>query len=165
MCACSLDSAKADVLVKLVEDYSDDLFDRNVRGYLKKSNPINRDIMATSSGDLSPYFVYMNNGITITCEKFDFSPTDSSPLLNIKNAQIVNGQQTSKSLFQAKAEGKLKDDVKVLVRIVETTNPKLLAEIVEATNSQTRVTSRDLHSNDEIQKLIQKTFACERILL
>lgn len=149
-------SVKADVLVSVAENHGDNLFERNVRGYLRKSNPINKDIILTSSGDFSPYFIYMNNGITITCEKFEFSPTDSSPILKIHNAQIVNGQQTTRSLLQAKNSGLLKPDVKVLVRIVETTDSNLLSEIIEATNSQTKVTSRDLHSNDEHQKLIEQ---------
>jgi len=100
--------------------------------------------------------VYMNNGITMTCESFKHSPTSNSPLLEIKNAQIVNGQQTVRSLHEASKSKELKPDVKVLIRIVETDNPELLMQIIEATNSQTRVTSRDLHSNDEIQKLIEE---------
>jgi hypothetical protein len=46
-----------------------------------------------------------------------------------------------------------------LVRIVETKDPVLLRQIIEATNSQTRVTPRDLHSNDEVQKLIEQHLA------
>jgi len=71
----------------------------------------------------------------------------------------VNGQQTARSLHKASISKALKPDTKVLVRIVETKDPELLLQIIEATNSQTRVTSRDLHSNDQIQKLIEQHFA------
>lgn len=144
-------------LADLVEAKGDELFEKNVRGFLKKTNPINKEIIRSCSTDVSPYFVYMNNGITFTCEKYDFTPLESSPKVNLKNAQIVNGQQTSRSILQAKNEGKLKSDVKVLIRIVETSNDIVLPQIVQATNSQTKVTSRDLHSNDEVQRLIERS--------
>ncbi len=150
-----LGAAKGHALAQLVEENGDRLFEKNVRGFLKKSNPINKGIIRSATTDTSPYFVYMNNGVTITCEKYSFSPVDSSPNLSLKNAQIVNGQQTVRSLAQAQKEKILKEDVRVLIRIVETTNADLLPQIVEATNSQTKVTSRDLHSNDEIQRLIE----------
>ncbi|MFA5132075.1 MAG: AIPR family protein [Candidatus Paceibacterota bacterium] len=146
----------AEELVRLVEENRDDLFERNVRGYLGSNKNLNKNIIQTASGKDSPYFVYMNNGVTMTCERFTHAPTTSSPLLEIINAQIVNGQQTVRSLHEASQMRDLKSDVKVLVRIVETTNSDLLDQIIEATNSQTKVTSRDLHSNDEIQKLIEE---------
>lgn len=149
-------AVEANDLVSLVDTYGDDLFERNVRGLLKSNNEVNKSIFQTATGQESPYFIYMNNGLTITCEKFTHTPITNSPTLKISNAQIVNGQQTARSLYKAFKEKKLKSDVKVLVRLVETTDPELLMQIVEATNSQTKVTSRDLHSNDHIQKLIER---------
>lgn len=148
-------AVEAQDLASLVEEHGDDLFESNVRGYLRQANQVNKSIMKTASGDKSPYFVYMNNGLTITCDRFSHAPIQNSPVLDVSNAQIVNGQQTARSVHTAFKTKKLKPDVKVLVRIVETTDRDLLMEIVEATNSQTKVTSRDLHSNDEIQKLIE----------
>jgi hypothetical protein len=146
-------------LASLIEKHGDNIFERNVRGYLKQSNPVNQGIFETATGKWSPYFVYMNNGLTITCDKFSHAPITNSPVLDVENAQIVNGQQTARSLYKASLSKKLKPDVKVLVRIVETKNQELLLQIVEATNTQTRVTSRDLHSNDQIQKLIEQHLA------
>ncbi|MBP6857660.1 MAG: AIPR family protein [Candidatus Pacebacteria bacterium] len=148
-------AVEAQILASLVEQYGNDLFEKNVRGFLG-SNSLNKNIIRTATTEQSPYFVYMNNGITLTCERFTHSPTSNSPLLEIKNAQIVNGQQTVRSLHQASKSDELKPDVKVLIRIVETTNADLLNQIIEATNSQTKVTSRDLHSNDEVQRLIEE---------
>lgn len=146
---------EAQDLAQLVEKYGNDLFEKNVRGYLG-SKPINKSIYTSATSDSSPYFVYMNNGITITCSRFSHTPIQNSPLLEITNGQIVNGQQTIRSLHQAYKTKELKPDVKVLVRLVETTDAELLAKIIEATNTQTRVTSRDLRSNDEMQKLIEQ---------
>ena len=148
-------AVEAKDLVELVKKHGDDLFERNVRGFLGSKN-LNKNIIRTAITSQSPYFVYMNNGLTITCTKFTHSPTQNSPSLEITNVQIVNGQQTVRSLFQADKTKELKSDVKVLVRVVETSDSDLLAQIIEATNSQTKVTPRDLHSNDEIQKLIER---------
>lgn len=152
-------AVEAKDLAAIIEEHSDRIFERNVRGYLKQSNPVNQGIFETATGVSSPYFVYMNNGLTITCDKFSHAPISNSPRLEVENAQIVNGQQTARSLHKASILKTLKPDAKVLVRIVETKNPELLLQIVEATNSQTKVTSRDLHSNDQIQKLIEQHFA------
>ncbi len=152
-----LGAVEGSVLADLVGQYGDDLFERNVRGYLKKGNPINRQIIATASGKSSPYFIYMNNGVTMTCKKYSYSPLQNSPTLKLEDAQIVNGQQTVRSIFDAKKRKKLKEDVKVLVRIVETNEKEILSEIIEATNSQSKVTSRDLHSNDHVQKQIERS--------
>ncbi len=146
---------EAKTLVDLVNQHGDDLFERNVRGYLG-SKSLNRNIIKTASDKNSPYFVYMNNGITMTCQKFTYNPIRNSPVLDVVNAQIVNGQQTARALYQANKSEELKGDVKVIIRIVETMEQDLLNQIVEATNSQTRVTSRDLHSNDYTQKLIEQ---------
>ncbi len=143
-------------LASLIEEHGDDLFERNVRTYLRQNNIVNKGIFRTATSLQSPYFVYMNNGLTLTCKKFSYTPVQNSPVLEIENVQIVNGQQTARSLYDAGKGKKLKDNVRVLVRIVETTDPRLLMQIIEATNSQSKVTSRDLHSNDEIQKLIEQ---------
>lgn len=148
-------------IAKLVEQYRDNLFEKNVRGFLKKHNPINKQIINSASGDQSPYFLYLNNGITITCQSNSHTPAKESPNLDIKSGQIVNGQQTARSIYQAYLEKKLNQDIKVMVRVLETSNKNILPKIIEATNSQTKVTSRDLHSNDEIQRLIEHALSAK----
>jgi hypothetical protein len=88
-------AVEAKDLAALIKKHGDNIFERNVRGYLKQSNPVNQSIMTTAAGESSPYFVYMNNGLTITCDKFSHTPINNSPCLKIENAQIVNGQQTA----------------------------------------------------------------------
>lgn len=152
--------AEAAVVAKIVEDNGNFIFERNVRGYLGKQK-LNERIYETATNQDSPYFVYMNNGITITCTNFTHAPVTESPTLDIKNAQIVNGQQTARSLHRAWKEGKLRQGTKVLVRVVESSDHDLLMKIVDSTNSQTKVTSRDLHSNDDIQRLIEKSLVAQ----
>jgi AIPR protein len=135
----------------------DDAFNENVRVY-QKSNKINKRIRATAISDTNYEFWYLNNGITIVCEKCDFIPT-RSPRVTLTNFQIVNGGQTTHSLFDAYRENKEKlENVLLLVRICETRDSKISEKISETTNSQTPVNTRDLHANDEIQKKIEEEF-------
>ncbi|WP_199782540.1 AIPR family protein, partial [Cronobacter dublinensis] len=120
---------------------------------------INRRIIETALSERSPLFWYLNNGITITCDSFSYIKGKRAPLVELKNIQIVNGGQTSNALFEASlnAEEKL-EDVLILVRIIETKSQPVSLAIAESTNSQTPIKSRDLRSNDDIQKKLEEAF-------
>lgn len=151
-----LGKVQGKVIAELREKNGDLLFDKNVRGYLARSrNEVNRGIYDSATGHQSPFFFYLNNGVTITCSDFTYSPTSESPHVHAKNIQIVNGGQTTNSLFEASRVKDLKEDVYVLVRLIRIDDPDLLSKIIATTNSQTAVNSRDLHSNDEIQRVIE----------
>lgn len=79
----------------------------------------------------------------------------SSPNIKMYGLQIVNGGQTTNTIYEAYKKEVLKQDVSVLVKIIQTEDRDILQKITEATNSQTLVRSRDLHSNDPIQKNIE----------
>ncbi|MBK9924159.1 MAG: AIPR family protein [Anaerolineales bacterium] len=151
-------------LVKLIQDPSDennvidDVFNENVRVY-QPGNKINKRIRATALSETNHEFWYLNNGITIVCEKCDFVPS-RSPRVTLTNFQIVNGGQTTHTLFDAYKENKEKlENVLLLVRICETRDNKISEKISETTNSQTPVNTRDLHANDEIQRKLEEEFS------
>lgn len=137
----------------------EEIFNDNVRVYLSRTNKINRKIIEAATSDDSPLFWYLNNGITITCDSFSYLKGKRAPIVEIKNIQIVNGGQTSNALFEASqiAVDKL-DDVLVLVRIIETKSQPVSLAIAESTNSQTPIKTRDLRSNDDIQKKLEEAF-------
>jgi len=104
-------------------------------------------------------FWYLNNGITITCDSFSYQPGTRAPVVSLDNVQVVNGGQTSNALFEAYQEQPDKlQNVLVLARIYETKARDITADIAEATNSQTPINTRDLRSNDEIQKKLEESF-------
>jgi hypothetical protein len=78
----------------------------------------------------------------------------------IKNFQIVNGGQTTHSLFEAYKKDKNKvKNIYLLVRIcVAKKHPGLAEMIGESTNNQIPIGSRDLKANDVIQKKLQDEF-------
>src|SRR5260370_13493417 len=152
-------------LIKLVEDpknpvrINEDAFNDNARIYFKLKNQINKNIFDTALSDENYEFWYLNNGITIICDECNYTPNQRSPKVLLKNFQIVNGGQTTHSLFEAYQEDMAKiDDVLVLVRICQTKNRRISEKISETTNSQTPVHSRDLRSNERIQKYLEDEF-------
>lgn len=148
-----------------ISDYSvlqhheilEDAFEDNVRIYLKQRSKINRNIKETALSDEAHRFFYFNNGITITCAHFDYPKQRRSPIIELEDLQVVNGSQTIHALLDAFKENLNQfDNMDILCRIYETRNSALSIDIAEYTNSQNPVKSRDIRSNDYVQKKLEK---------
>lgn len=145
-------------IAQLRDEEGEDLFDQNVRGF-KGLNDVNKAIRETAeSEETGPLFFYLNNGITIICKKMKWLDKEESPEIEVEDLQIVNGGQTTRTLWRAYQSGKLNKNVSLLIKIIETDEEKLLDNVTEATNTQNPVSSRDLRSNDYIQKQIEDVF-------
>lgn len=149
-------------IAKLVNSHPDGtVFDMNIRQYLGTRGTVNRDILETASGAKGYEFWFLNNGITIVCDKFDAVYDPDNPILKITNLQIVNGCQTASTLGNALSAGILKKDVNVIVRVYETNDDNLVGKIVLTTNNQNHITSRNLRANDSIQIHLEDAFAMQ----
>lgn len=143
----------------IIEDEKGFAFDLNIRKYLGNLGTVNRDIKETcSSEDTSYLFWFLNNGITIVCDKVDPVTDPDNPHMKIENLQIVNGCQTSSSLAIAENEGLLKDDTNVILKIFETSDLGLVDKVVLTTNNQNKITNRNLRANDKIQRDFERAF-------
>lgn len=153
-------SVPASEIAKLVNDNPDgSIFDLNIRRFLGTRGGVNKEILATCSSVAGSYeFWFLNNGITIICDQFDPVTDPDNPHIKLKNLQIVNGCQTATTLALAQREGVLAPDVRVLTRIYETTDEKLLSKIVLTTNNQNQIKSRDLWANDPVQLDMEEGF-------
>lgn len=134
----------------------DSIFDLNVRPFYGTKGKVNRDILATCATDDAIRFWFLNNGVTMVCDTFDFNRDPDEPLVKIVNAQIVNGCQTTVTLREAYEEGTLDPRVKLLLRVYATKNEGLVEKITLTTNNQNKVTDRDLRANDPVQRDIEK---------
>lgn len=135
------------------------LFDDNLRIFLGVKGGYNSAIIETATSGDNYLFWYLNNGITITCKNFSYNKSHISPVLSLDEFQIVNGAQTSHSLFEAYREnpGKL-DDVALLVRVYATDRPDIAERVAVATNSQARIQGRDLRANTGVLKKLELAF-------
>lgn len=153
-------SVPASEIAKLVNDNPDgSIFDLNIRRFLGTRGSVNKDILSTCSKVETSYeFWFLNNGITIICDQFDPVTDPDNPHIKLRNLQIVNGCQTATTLALAQRGGILAQDVRVLTRIYETTDPNLVSRIVLTTNNQNQIKSRDLWANDPVQIDMEEGF-------
>ena len=133
-------------------------FEDNVRVYLTHRSKVNKQILKTLLEN-SHRFFYFNNGITITCDRFQYSANQQAPVIVLENLQVVNGGQTIHAFFDAfEKDPATLASVQLLCRIYETTNAGLGSEIAQATNTQTPVKTRDIRSIDITQIKLEKEF-------
>jgi len=94
-------------------------------------------------------FWFYNNGVTFVCDEYSFRSLEDT-VVKMRNAQIINGCQTVMSLYHSGRE--LKDDVEVLVRIIEKEQDlDFFRRITLFANSQNAVRPADLVGTDTIQ--------------
>lgn len=149
-------TCKGKELAKTYNDYRERIFQQNVRYSLGiRSKSINRQILETATHEERGInFWYFNNGITIICKEINVAA--SGKVVNLHNAQIINGAQTTYALYEAYRKGTLRDDVEILIRAIATDDRNFIENVTLYTNSQNAIRLRDLCSNDEIQFKIQK---------
>lgn len=159
-------SVTADQIVELIRHPTDrdqvnwDIFHENLRRYLGQGNSVNDVIFKTAISDTSYKFWYLNNGIAIVCTRYEYVPGRANPKISLIDPQIVNGCQTSNVLFEVSKEHPQKlSQIEVLVRIYATADEVIGRQIALATNTQSRIVSRDLKANDPIQFKIESALA------
>jgi hypothetical protein len=130
------------------------LFESNVRDYLGEVL-INRDIRGTLERKVTAAdedFWWLNNGVTILATHATVVGKD----LAIENVQIVNGLQTTETIYQhfsQTAPGP--DDRAILIKILLTADEGTRSRIVKATNYQNTVDLSSLRGLDKIQQDIE----------
>jgi hypothetical protein len=122
------------ILIKEDGQLRRSLFYSNVRDYLGRKGSVNSEIEETIR-KFPELFLLCNNGITIVCSDFD---QIKDKLVKIENPQIVNGCQTSYTIFNLR-ESKNIGKVQLLVRIISTENLIISNKIVRGTNKQNQV--------------------------
>ncbi len=158
---CWVLSMRGDKIAELFEKAGIRLFARNVRGYLGQRPPVN-EAMRETLQDQPDRFFYYNNGITILCDEAEKKSHEGREALHIKHPQIINGQQTTRTL--AKHPG-LAANASVLVKVIAAKQRSsedaqfnnLLSSIVAGTNFQSPIKQSDLRSNDRIQVALERS--------
>ncbi|AMV35270.1 AIPR protein [Pirellula sp. SH-Sr6A] len=138
------------------------LFARNIRGYMGEKTSVNQGMVATLESEPEKFFFY-NNGITIVCDAAERKGAQGRDLLRVDNPQIINGQQTTRTLA---AHAKLAEKASVLVKVIVVPRDNnqrdgfdgLISAIVAGTNWQNAIKQSDLMSNDRRQIEIERAF-------
>ncbi|WFP48955.1 AIPR family protein [Methylomonas sp. EFPC3] len=129
------------------------LFDSNVRAFLG-GNLVNVDIAQTLANPLAPNFWWLNNGVTILAT----SASLVGKTLKLKDIQIVNGLQTTESIYRhyATSPSQQEDRRSLLVKVIVSQEESVRDQVIRATNNQSLVEPAALHATDRIQRNIEE---------
>lgn len=152
--------ANAADIFKAFKDYGWRLFDLNLRYEIRNSSVNGEIVNSLRTHRNRKNFHHYNNGLIIVCQHYTVREDD----IRITNAQVINGLQTVKSIYNAVTtkEVDLSDldkDCRVQVKVIRNEQPNFVAEVVQATNNQNPMAPRNLKSNAREQKLLRREFS------
>ena len=135
------------VLAKMYEQWNERLLEQNPRTFLQFIGKINKGIRGTLYHSPECFFSF-NNGISAVADDLEFDPK-SGNITKIRNFQIVNGGQTTASIYNAHFRStNMKVDIDrvfVLVKLSVIQDRKvaddLIPKISVYSNSQNKVPS------------------------
>lgn len=130
------------------------IFEENVRAFLGAENAVNKQIRDTLTNSAAQKrFAILNNGITIISPDVRVQ----NDKVSVDNYQIVNGCQTSNVLFENYSV--LSTDSTLTVKIIEATDPDVIADVVRATNSQSKVDETQFLSFTQFVRRLERYFS------
>lgn len=143
----------ASILSRLYKEYSTRLLEKNVRSFLQFRG-VNRGIRETIRIEPEKFVAY-NNGLTITATNGDITfESGQYKIKSLTDFQIVNGGQTTASIYFTQKDGFDISKVKVMAKInvAKETNDdeleNLISKISNYSNAQSRVSNVDLRSRN-----------------
>lgn len=148
---CYLSVIPGTWLASIYDEYGGRLLEQNVRTFLQVKGKVNKGIRKTITDEPHRFFPY-NNGISATAEAVE-EQVDGGVchVTRIRNLQIVNGGQTTASIFDAMKKDKaLSPQIHVQMKL-SVVRPEVASEIVpkisQYANSQNKVSDSDFFSN------------------
>lgn len=141
----------APILASLYDRYSGRLLEQNVRTFLQARAQVNKGIRTTIMTEPGMFFAY-NNGITATAQEVDTQMTPTGlQIVRMTDLQIVNGGQTTASLFHTQRRDKADLSgifVQMKLSVIDSAQSEtVVPRISEYANTQNRVNAADFFSN------------------
>lgn len=150
------------ILASVYDIYGSRLLEGNVRSFLSAKGKVNKGIRATLLQDPAKFLAY-NNGLSTTATGVITS--GQGPVQNIKqitNLQIVNGGQTTASLYAFMRGEPLKsqnlEDVSVQLKLIVLPQDEaevMVPDIARFANTQNSVQDSDFFSNSPFHVRIE----------
>ncbi|MES2592197.1 MAG: AIPR family protein [Bacteroidota bacterium] len=148
------------ILAKIYDTYRQGLLEKNVRTFLQFKAKVNQGIRETIRKEPDMFFAY-NNGISTTAEKIDIEFEDNVPYITrIENWQVVNGGQTTASIFATSTEkgsdlSKVFVQMKISVVQQKSEMENIVPKISRFANTQTIIKDSDFSSNSDYHIAIE----------
>ncbi|MCX6848238.1 MAG: AIPR family protein [Verrucomicrobia bacterium] len=152
----------APTLARIYGEHGQRLLERNVRAFLGKGKSVNKGIQKTLRDEPHRFLAY-NNGLCCTAAEVNMEPGKDGHvrMKSVRDFQIVNGGQTTASIYHALKVGKVDvSRVMVQMKLTVLTDPAGVAEIVplisQYANSQNKVSGADLGANGAYHHQLQQ---------
>lgn len=155
----------------LYEKYGSRLLEANVRAFLSATGKVNKGIRDTIRDDPERFMAY-NNGIVVVADEASLGKTSDggTGILWLKGMQIVNGGQTTASIYFTKKRfpevdlRRVRVPAKVIIlrSLDSAAEESLISDISRYSNTQNSVKQSDLSANNsfhvELEKLALSTY-------
>jgi hypothetical protein len=145
--------------------YGTTLLEANIRTFLGNKRAVNKGIVETLRKE-PEHFLAFNNGLVLVCDEAAFERTDDGNLglSFMKGLQIVNGGQTTSSIYFASRDDRTIDLSHVMVpaKIIilkasqDEARERLISNVSRYANSQNAVKMSDLSANRPFHRELEK---------
>ena len=152
---------KGSMLAGLYDEYRERLLEKNVRSFLQVKGSVNKGIRDTLKLEPEMFLAY-NNGISVTAEGITLERDDNGKpsIRSVRDMQIVNGGQTTASVFSAMKNGIDLSAVHVQMKLSVISSSDDMDEIVplisKYANTQNKVQVADFSANDPFHKKLEE---------
>lgn len=168
---CYLGIVPGSLLSALYKNYGTRLLESNVRAFLQQTGKVNKGIRDTIKDNPHMFLPY-NNGLATTAQEVQTRVDENGQLLitGVKDFQIVNGGQTTASIFHTHKKFKVDiSEVFVQMKLTvikdEVKKDETVPFISRYANSQNKVSELDLTSNNpflqRLEELSRTTYSVD----
>lgn len=151
----------ATLLARVYGEHGQRLLERNVRAFLQAKGKINKGLQQTLREEPHRFLAY-NNGLCCTASevKLQAGRDGHTMIERVSDFQIVNGGQTTASIFHALKKEKVDvSHVVVQVKLTVLSDPQKVSEIVplisKFANSQNKVNGADLSASGKFHRQME----------
>ena len=153
-----------EVLSAIYEQHGPRLLERNVRSFLQVKGAVNKGIRDTLRDEPEMFLAY-NNGISVTAESVDIVRDENNKpsIKKIRDMQIVNGGQTTASIYNAKKDKKIDIDlskvyVQMKLSVIDSSEnmDEIVPKISAFANTQNKIQMADFSANDPYHRRIEE---------
>lgn len=159
---CILTIFPGELIVKMYQQFGPRLLERNVRSFLQLKGKVNQSIRRTIMEE-PQMFLAFNNGLSVTASGLNLVSHDdgTAELVSADDFQIVNGGQTTGSIFRAARKDdadiqRLQVPVKVTEILSDGDVEEIAPRISQSANTQNKVNMADFSSNHPFHRQMQE---------
>ena len=152
---CYIGVISGELLARIYEVEGQDLIQKNVRSFLQATGKVNKGIKVSLASEPQMFMAY-NNGISTVADSIDIDESQSSgdvvTITEITGWQIVNGGQTTASIYNAFKSKLPLDQVNVQIKLSVIKKKDQAEDIIhnisKYANSQNKINMSDFNAND-----------------